>query len=285
MKRKDRIKLDFTRNWKLPGKERLSNWLKPSKDLKSKLKNGITWLSHEDIAIFTTADNYIEWSLLSTGTYEDEINKLIRISLKPGHIALDIGANIGLQSIRMAQCVGNSGHVYSFEPLNYLQKKLKRNIGLNKLENVTLLPFALSDQAGETTYTIDETNWNQGTFNLNNKNSGSKAQQIIVKVADQLTEIRTLSRLDLVKIDVEGFEFHVLKGLEATLKKHLPRIIFEYDSNYWDNNGHHISDCSDFLKGLGYQLYQITSVGCELISDTKNIHSGNLFCIPKLNDE
>src|ERR1700753_2160835 len=136
MKRKDRIKLDFTRNWKLPGKERLSNWLKPSDGTKSALKNGITWLSNEDIAIFTTTDNYIEWTLLSNGTYEEEINKLIRISLKPGNTALDIGANIGLQTIRMAQSVGNDGYVYSFEPLNYLREKFIRNIALNKLGNV-----------------------------------------------------------------------------------------------------------------------------------------------------
>ncbi|MDB5150370.1 MAG: hypothetical protein JWQ57_4390 [Mucilaginibacter sp.] len=279
MKRKDRIKLDFTRNWKLPGKERLSNWLKPSEDIKSILKNGITWLSHEDIAIFTTADNYIEWSLLSTGTYEDEINKLIRISLKPGNIAIDIGANIGLQSIRMAQCVGNSGHVYSFEPLNYLQNKLKRNIGLNKLENITLFPFALSDQAGEITYSIDEHKWNQGTFSLNDKNSGNKTQQISIKVADQLTEIQELPRVDLVKIDVEGFEFQVLKGLEATLKKHTPRIIFEYDSNYWSGTGQQISNCFSFLKTLNYDLYQVTSVGCELIFNAEDIKGGNLFCM------
>jgi len=285
MKRKDRIRLDFTRNWKLPGKERLSKWLKPSGDLRSGLKNGITWLSHEDIAIFTTADNYIEWTLLSTGTYEDEINKLIRISLKAGNIALDIGANIGLQSLRMAQSVGSSGHVYSFEPLTYLQNKFNKNTGLNRFENITLFPFALSDQSGETSYSIDEQIWNQGTFNLNNKSSDGKAQQIIIKVADELNEIQSLSRLDLIKIDVEGFEYQVLKGLKSTLKKHWPRIIFEYDHNYWENNGQKMSDCYGFLNNLGYKLYQITSVGCELINNVKDIQGGNLFCIPELSNE
>src|SRR5471030_55574 len=105
MKRNDRIKLSFIRNWNLPGKERLAHWFKPSVALKSGLKDGIVWLNTEDIAIYTTADNYIEWTILSTGTYEDEIGKLIRISLNPGDTALDIGANIGLQSIRMSQCV------------------------------------------------------------------------------------------------------------------------------------------------------------------------------------
>lgn len=279
MKRKDRIKLDFTRNWKLPGKERLSMWLKPSIDITSTLKNGITWLSNEDIAIFTTADNYIEWTLLSTGTYEDEINKLIRISLKPGDIALDIGANIGLQSIRMAQCVGSTGHIYSFEPLNYLQHKLRKNVVLNKLTNITLLPFALSDQPGDITYSINENNWNQGTFSLKNKIPGDKTQQILIKVADELNEIQVLPRFDLVKIDVEGVEFQVLKGMEAALKKHKPRIIFEYDSNYWTDSGQNIVDCYNFLKNLGYALYQITSVGCELIMNAENIKGGNLFCM------
>jgi hypothetical protein len=142
MKRIDRIKLDFTRNWKLPGKERLSNLLKPSDKLKASIREGIVWLSDEDIAIYTSADNYIEWTILSTGTYEDEINKLIRISLKNGGNALDIGGNIGLQSIRMSQCAGLTGKVYAFEPLTYLQEKFNRNVTLNKAFNVTLLPYA-----------------------------------------------------------------------------------------------------------------------------------------------
>jgi len=279
MKRKDRIKLDFTRNWNLPGKERLSNWLKPSADTISALKNGITWLKGEDLAIFTTADNYIEWTLLSVGTYEDEINKLIRISLKPGDNAIDIGANIGLQSIRMAQSVTNTGHVYSFEPLFHLQNKFKRNIALNKFENVTLFPFALSDAADEITYSINENNWNQGTFSLQHKNSGTTAQQITIKVADQLTEIQLLPHLELIKIDVEGFEFQVIKGLEKTIKKHKPRIIFEYDNNYWGANGQKIGDCFEFLRGMNYDLYQITSVGCELIRNAAEIKGGNLFCM------
>jgi FkbM family methyltransferase len=279
MKRKDRIKLDFTRNWNLPGKERLSNWLKPSADTIAALKNGITWLNGEDLAIFTTADNYIEWTLLSVGTYEEEINKLIRISLKPGDNAIDIGANIGLQSIRMAQSVTGAGRVFSFEPLLHLQNKFKRNVALNKFENVTLFPFALSDAADEITYSINENNWNQGTFSLQHKNAGTTAQQIVIKVADQLTEIQALQHLELIKIDVEGFEFQVIKGLEKTIKKHRPRIIFEYDNNYWNANGQDIGECFDFLKGMNYHLYQITSVGCELIKNANEIKGGNLFCM------
>jgi FkbM family methyltransferase len=279
MKRSDRIKLNFTRNWKLPGRERLSKWVKPSEQLKTNITNGIVWLTDEDIAINTTADNYIEWTILSTGTYENEISKLIRISLKPGNVALDIGANIGLQSIRMSQCAGESGMVYAFEPLVHLQDKFNSNIKLNKLANVRLFPFALSDKESVADFMIGKNNWNQGTFSLGDQSKGSDVQQVTIKIADEIPEIKALTRLDLVKIDVEGFEYQVLVGLKQTLKEHTPRIIFEYDSNYWRANGQDISDCYNFLSALNYTLYQITSVGCELIKHPSAIESGNIFCL------
>lgn len=280
MKRSDRIKLNFTRNWRLPGRERLAGWLKTSLQFKASISNGIVWLADEDIAIYTSADNYIEWTILSTGRYEDEINKLIKISLNPGDVALDIGSNIGLQSLRMSKSVGENGKVFAFEPLTHLQEKFSRNIRLNKADNVKLFPYALSNIESEADFHINKGNWNQGTFNISNSQEGTEIQHVVIKVADEIPSIKALNSLDLVKIDVEGFEYQVLLGLEKTISKHKPRIIFEYDSNYWQANGQSLNECCGFLSGMGYTLYQITTVGCELIQDSLAIVSGNLFCIP-----
>jgi FkbM family methyltransferase len=280
MKRTDRIKLDFTRNWTLPGKARLSRWFKPSDQLKAIINNGIVWLNNEDIAIYANTNNYIEWTILSSGTYEDEINKLIRVSLKNGENALDIGGNIGLQSIRMSQCAGSTGKVYAFEPLNHLQQKFTKNMLLNKAANVKLFPFALAEKEGEADFTIDTNSWNQGTFSLTGGNEGTEKQHVLIKVADDIPEVRELSSLALIKIDVEGFEFEVLKGLRETLEKHRPRIIFEYDYHYWIKTGHSIEECCAFLASFNYKFYQITPVGCELINSIAEIAGGNLFCIP-----
>jgi len=280
MKRSDRIKLNFTRNWRLPGRERLSRWFKPSDQLKANISDGIVWLADEDIAIYTSADNYIEWSILSTGTYEDEINKLIKISLNQGGVALDIGGNIGLQSIRMSKSVGGNGKVLAFEPLMHLQEKFLRNIQLNKADNVKLYPYALSSADSEADFSINKSNWNQGTFNISNNQYGTEIQHVIIKLADEIPDIKTLHRLDLLKIDVEGFEYQVLLGLKQTIGKHKPRIIFEYDINYWNANTQNFSECFDFLSGLCYTLYQVTPVGCELIKRASAAESGNLFCIP-----
>jgi FkbM family methyltransferase len=279
MKRSDRIKLNFLRNWKLPGRERLSYLFKPSFQLRASFNDGIVWLTDEDIAIYTTADNYIEWTILSTGTYEDQINKLIRISLKPGGIALDIGANIGLQSIRMSQCAGCDGKVYAFEPLAHLQKKFNKNVELNNAGNVKLFPFALSDSESERDFNINKNAWNQGTFSLRGQNTGTETQRVSIKAADEVAEIKALERLDLVKIDVEGFEYQVLKGLNQTLMKYKPRIIFEYNVNYWKSAGQHITECFNFLHLLNYIVYQITPVGCERVNDPETISGGNLFCV------
>lgn len=279
MKRIDRIKLIFTRNWNLPGKERLSGWIKPTPQIKSAFNDGIVWLTSEDIAIHTSADNYIEWAVLSGGTYEDEISKLIRISLKPGFTALDIGANIGLQSLRMSQCVGEKGKIFAFEPLFYLQEKFRKNMVLNCVSNVTLFPFALSDSEGSADFETGQNSWNQGMFSLSNHGNGPGKQHVVIKLGDRLPEIESLNNVNLIKIDVEGFEHQVLKGLKETLTKHRPRIIFEYDSNYWARTGQKISDCYNLLHSLNYTLYQIGPAGCEKIKNAESIESGNLFCI------
>ncbi len=284
MKRADRIKLNFIRNWNLPGKERLARWFAPSQQLKSNLKDGIIWLNNEDIALHTTVDNYIEWTILSTGTYEDEIGKLIKISLHEGDNALDIGGNIGLQSLRMSACVGLNGKIYAFEPLKHIAEKFKKNIALNKANNVTLFEMALSDVEGEMVYKMDKNTWNQGTFSLKNASTGTDAQNIIINIADELAEIQHLESLALIKIDVEGFEYNVLRGLKATLQKHRPRIIFEYDNNYWESTAQNINSCFDFLTELGYAIYQISDAGAELINSVADVTGGNLFCLPNLNN-
>jgi len=279
MKRSDRIKLTFTRNWNLPGRERLANWLRPSDKFKKNLAGGIVWLAGEDIAIYTTADSFIEWAILSTGTYEEEVGKMIKLSLNEGSVAIDIGANIGLQSIRMAQRVGPNGSVFAFEPLNYLQEKFKRNMSLNRVENVKLFPYALSNEELDTEFKINRNTWNQGTFSISGPGTGTEAQNVNIRIGDEIQEINNLTRLDLIKIDVEGFEFQVLNGLKKTIERHTPRIIFEYDPNYWHLNAQNIDDCFHFLRSLNYMVYQINTACCQPINDPFEIEEGNLFCI------
>ena len=281
MKRSDRIKLNFTRNWALPGKERLANWLKLSAGAATCLKDGIIWLKDENIALYSSADNYIESTILKNGSYESEIGKLIAVFLKKGDVALDVGANIGLQSLRMSAIVGIEGKVYAFEPLYYLQEKLKNNLALNRADNVLLMPFALSDAESEQTYKINPNSWNQGTFSLRAGGDNGTLQTIQIKIGSQLPEISNLTKLNFIKIDVEGFELQVIYGLKTVINKHRPVIIFEYDAGYWQQAGNHIENCYDLFKDYNYQLYQVNEANAESINPAKTIQSGNILCIPE----
>ncbi|HYK76420.1 MAG TPA: FkbM family methyltransferase, partial [Daejeonella sp.] len=109
--------------------------------------------------------------------------------------------------------------------------------------------------------------------------TGNTEQSIQIKKGDLLPEIQQLKKLDLIKIDVEGYEFPVLKGLQQTLEKFKPRLIFEYDQNYWRNNQQDIDYCYQFLRELNYTIYQIIPLGCHRLTRSDYIESGNLFCI------
>jgi FkbM family methyltransferase len=280
MRKSDRLRLSFTRNWSLPGKFRLLKWLNLSNKITTDFKNGITWLKNENLAIYINVDNYIEHLILSTGDYEEDVYKLINISLKPGYVAIDVGANIGIQTIRMSSIVGDYGKVYSFEPIEFLRKKFQNNVALNNCENVELLPLALSDENHTIEVYIDEKKWNQGTFSLSDSDSVGTRQQLTVMKGDDIPQINLLERLDLIKIDVEGFEYNVLRGLRKTLNKHHPRIIFEYDASYWKKSSGNLNNCIEFLTELNYITYHVTSAGCELIIDPQDVLAENLFSVP-----
>jgi len=288
VKRSDRIKLNFSRNWHLPGKERIAGWLKLSSNAQDHLKDGIIWLRDENIALYSSADNYIENTILRTGTYESEIGKLIYSLLKKGDITIDIGANIGLQSLRMALSVGTEGQVLAFEPLTYLQQKLSRNILLNGVTNISVLPVALSNTECVKAFSICSDVWNQGTFSLRQETNEENKQEVIIKKGDDLPEINALKKIHLIKIDVEGFEFAVMQGLKNRIGEHRPKIIFEYDAHYWHLSNSNIAACYDFLLQMDYTLYQIREANAEIIRSASSIENGNVLCIPgdkKINDK
>ena len=281
MTRVDKIKLALTRNWNLPGKSRLARWLIPSVLKSSPYFTGISWLEGENVAIYIDTRSYIEWIVFSQGNYEKEIGSLLKLSLMPGYVALDVGANIGVQSLRMAKLVGPNGSVISCEPLPHLRERLAANLALNQVENVSIIPAALSEYCGATEISFDLDNWNQGTASLSKVHKSSVSVEVFT--GDELLERRNVKRLDLVKIDVEGHEFQVIKGLQKSINKYHPRIIFEYDENYWQRSGSRYADCFTLLLELEYDIYGVYEQGAQKLTAQDGDIASNIYCIPSTN--
>ena len=87
------------------------------------------------------------WNLLFFGTYEPELRNYFRSVLQAGFVAVDVGANVGWHTLLMAQCVGDRGRVLAFEPNPSVRDRLQFHVSLNRLSQVDVLPFALTNRA------------------------------------------------------------------------------------------------------------------------------------------
>lgn len=278
MSKLSRIKLGISRNWSLPGKERLASWLIQQDREQGTLPfEGITWLKNEPIALHISTGSYIEWKILAEGTYEPATGNLISLSLRPGFVAMDIGANIGVHTLRMARAVGESGRVISFEPMPHLQNKLQANIRLNRLESIVeTIAVAVSDAAGETKMSGSEDTFNQGTGRMDDQ--GGTTVEVIT--GDSKVQELGLTQLDLIKIDIEGYEMKAIQGLAESIARFKPRLLVEYDQTYWEKCGSSWTEFKSFLEKNNYQLYKIEEFTLTKILSTPETSSCNVFCIP-----
>lgn len=149
------------------------------------------------------------------GGEERVLTELIRF-LKPGDVVLDIGANVGLYTVLLARSVGPEGLVIACEPGGRNFEHLSQNLDLNGLANVRLFRKALGNKPGQAKLYASTVIGNSSLSG--DGNDGAGAEDVEVIEGDRLITSEMLPVPRAVKIDVEGFEYAVLEGLQATLK-------------------------------------------------------------------
>ena len=160
------------------------------------------------------------------GTTEPHLQRIIRQYVALGDTVYDIGANIGYVSLALAKSVGPSGQVIAFEPIPKNVQHFRESIEINGLTNVQLLEFAASDQRGEAVIRIAG---NLSTASLVWHRNDPSATQLTISTVqiDQLVESGSLAYPRFVKIDVEGAEGSVLKGMQRTVAAAKPILFIE----------------------------------------------------------
>lgn len=176
---------------------------------------------------------------------QEELFKLC----KPHFNVLDIGTNIGYSLLRMS-ALASSGNVVGFEPdpLNYTSciknLELNRNPGNIKVYNIGLGETAM--EAGIEVRTAGNRGANRVAVNDN------ASARISISRLDTIFSELNWSRLDLIKIDVEGYELKVLKGGEAVLKKYFPILFIEVNDGNLIHQGDSARALMQYLFDLGY---------------------------------
>jgi FkbM family methyltransferase len=213
---------------------------------------------HSNLLMHLDIHSWVERKILTTGYYEKYIDDFLVRALKPGHVAIDVGANTGCHTLVMASSVGMHGKVIAFEPNPRMFERLKANIQLNRFCHVELYPIALSERTGHVTLHIPKIgDFNQGLGTIHSANLDNHCDHIDASIVrlDEWVEQNAITRIDLIKIDVEGHEMQVFKGAYNTLLKFKPTLIFEFSVRQWSNAGVTPIEVEKFLNDLDYELF------------------------------
>jgi FkbM family methyltransferase len=170
----------------------------------------------------------VGFELLVNGDYEPATESWIREHLQPGGTFVDVGANIGLFSVAAAQCVGANGRVLAIEASPAVFPYLKENVARNRVLNVLLEHCAASEHdAGSVSFW--EAPVSQFGMGSLAQQFGSNPLNVPAHMLDTLLQRHNFDRVDVLKVDVEGFEAAVFRGAHQLLSgKQRPSIVFEF---------------------------------------------------------
>lgn len=209
-----------------------------------------------EIVIDPRADSGVEHQIFYSGCYEEGTLHVISAVLAPGGRFADVGANVGLMSVVAALAVGSEGRVDSFEPLPEIRSLLEETVKRNGFSQVQVHAKAMGarDDVVELHRHLEV---NRGSASLAwAGGDGARVQVAVQRLVDALPDWATRP-IDMIKIDVEGWEFEVLKGAAEILgAKRAPILCVEF-SRLHPLSGGTPEEMMSYLLGFGYQAFRL----------------------------
>src|SRR6267142_3970731 len=237
--------------------ELLSNVLRPyTFKGKARLLHGLCPRSGEENAevfgyrIKLDRSDYIQRSMY-LGTFEPLESCLVKEYLKPGMTFVDVGANVGYYTLLAASLVGSEGLVIAFEPSPYAYGRLTETIAKNRMPNVRTIRAGLGDRTCELQLFISTKPGNHTPTMV--PDAGGAPLSVPVFTLDEYLKENEIDRVDLMKIDVEGFEPNVIKGATDSLKRGKIRaILCEFNAHWLAANQSSFASLYDLLTAAGF---------------------------------
>jgi FkbM family methyltransferase len=210
---------------------------------------------YRDILAQTKTGKWIDFN------FEGLVLEVYTSILRPGDIAVDAGANVGVHTLNMAQAVYPKGRVISIESVDELIQNIK-DTGTRSYPHVmSLIDFrniAVSDRTGRATFYYKPNM--SGLSSLIDRDWVDAGETRLLDVEVQpLDEILRgeVSPVRFIKLDIEGGEFPAMKGGRRAIARDLPTIVFEHGVHSPKDFGYTVDEMFDFFKDLGYRVYDI----------------------------
>ena len=224
-------------------------------------RNGINYKLH--------LQDYMDW-LLFFGIKEKGRESLYQL-VKKNDTVIDVGTNTGEVLMNFAVLTGNLGKVHGFEPDSVNHKRCTENLKLNNFRNIQLNQAGLGDNSGK--YNIKVNTQSNRGGNRITRDHGENTEEITVITLDEYVENNSIPVVNVIKIDVEGFELNVLKGSENILNRLKPILFIEVDDNNLKEQGHSAKELIQFVQEKGYKTVNAeTDKGVSASEDFTNCH-------------
>jgi len=189
---------------------------------------------------------------------EPELGPILRAALRPGDIFVDVGANVGTYSLMGASLVGHGGRVLAFEPIPATRMRLEKNVSLNDVPQLRILPNGLGAEPGSTTFHVAD-----GASGLSSRYNDAGGTQVEVEISTLDAILQDHPAPRLMKIDVEGMELEVLRGAAGLLRsEEAPLIVFEAHLPHMHAAGTDYAEMRQFLADHGgYEIFALRRSG------------------------
>lgn len=202
----------------------------------------------------------IAFHLLIDGVYEPEVLAFIVTHLKavgPGAVFVDVGASVGALTIPVAHAIAPAGQVVAVEASHRIMGYLARNVATNELRNVHCVNVAATDMEGEVDfYEAPVDHFGMGSMG---PQFHAKPSPVLGRSLDDVLTAASVLRVDLLKIDVEGFEARVVTGAKHLLQgEHPPVVLFEFMD--WAEArlpGGRPGDAQRVLRDWGFKIWRL----------------------------
>jgi FkbM family methyltransferase len=186
--------------------------------------------------------------------YEPETKALLASFLRPGMVFVDLGANEGFFSVVASRLVGPAGRILAIEPQSRLGSVIRRNLELNDAANVTLAQVAISAEAGVAEFSLAP-DTNSGSSGLTRATRyANPTQAVRTLTLDACLREYSLTTVDVMKIDIEGYEYEAVLGAKEIFLTHkVRRMLIEVHEKLLSARGRRAQDITDFLLSCGYE--------------------------------
>ena len=232
--------------------------------------------------LIDTRDSVLGPALLLNGLWEVEITKWFQQTLRPGHVFVDVGANVGYYTLLGSNLVGDGGHVFAVEAHPRMMELLHRNVIVNGRYNVSTWHRAAWSRSETLKFHIRRhfiANSSAGSLSDHGKELLDDDEDIVEVQAVTLDEILAGSpRVDLIKIDVEGAEVQVVTGLAGTFASNPDiTLMFEWSPGQIEMVGDSPAALLDLMRSHGFR-FRLIERGLAPVSDSEllQVHHGNV---------